>query len=398
MARLQNRLTDTTAKSPNLRPGLHADGGSLYLNVKPSRKRSWVFVWIRSGKRRERGLGAYPAVSLALARKRAAECREAVAEGRDPIAEGRGKTEPTFGECADTLVASMEGNWRNEKHRQQWRMTLERYADPIRQMKVSEVETEDVLRVLKPLWQTRPETASRLRGRIERVLNYAKARGWRSGENPALWRGHLQNVLPARQKLTRGHHRAMSFHEASAFVQELRGRGAMAARALEFLILTAARTGEVFGATWNEIDLEKALWTIPAHRMKAGKEHRVPLSERALTIVREVNETRVSEYVFPGQKPGRPLSTMAFDMLMRRMKADLYTAHGFRSSFRDWVGDCTSFPREIAEAALAHKGGDAVELAYRRGDALEKRRALMQAWADYCANTTGGKVVPMVRA
>jgi hypothetical protein len=185
MARLQNRLTDTTAKSSNLRPGLHADGGSLYLNVKPSRKRSWVFVWIRSGKRCERGLGAYPAVSLALARKRAAECREAVAEGRDPIAEGRIKTEPTFGECADTLVASMEGNWRNEKHRQQWRMTLERYADPIRQMKVSEVETEDVLRVLKPLWQTRPETASRLRGRIERVLNYAKARGWRSGENPA---------------------------------------------------------------------------------------------------------------------------------------------------------------------------------------------------------------------
>ena len=276
MARLQNRLTDTTAKSSNLRPGLHADGGSLYLNVKPSRKRSWVFVWIRSGKRRERGLGAYPAVSLALARRRAAECREAVAEGRDPIAEGRIKTEPTFGECADTLVASMEGNWRNEKHRQQWRMTLERYADPIRQMKVSEVETEDVLRVLKPLWQTRPETASRLRGRIERVLNYAKARGWRSGENPALWRGHLQNVLPVRPKLTRGHHPAMSFRETPAFVRNLHGRGAMSARALEFLILTAARTGEVFGATWNEIDLEKALWTIPAHRMKAGKEHRVP--------------------------------------------------------------------------------------------------------------------------
>jgi integrase len=276
-------------------------------------------------------------------------------------------------------------------------MTLERYAAPIRQTRVSEVETGDVLGVLKHLWQSRPETASRLRGRIERVLDYAKAHGWRTGENPALWRGHLQNVLPARQKLTRGHHAAMPYRDVPGLMGELRGKRAMAARALEFLILTAARAGEVFGATWDELDLEKGLWTIPGNRMKAGKEHRVPLSERALAVVSDLNEARVSDYVFPGQKPGRPLSSMAFDMLMRRMKVDAYTAHGFRSAFRDWAGDCTSFPREVAEAALAHKVGDSVELAYRRGDALEKRRALMQAWADHCLNAIGVKVVSMVR-
>ena len=395
MARLQNRLSDATAKSPNLKPGLHADGGGLYLNVKLAGTRSWVFVWKQDGRRREKGLGAYPAASLAVARKRASECREAIAGGRDPIADGRKLAEPTFGECADRLLASMESSWRNDKHRKQWHMTLERYAAPIREKRVSEVEVGDVLGVLKPLWQSRPETASRLRGRIERVLNYAKTHGWRSGENPALWRGHLQNVLPARQKLTRGHHAAMPYRDVPAFVQELREKKAMSARALEILILTAARTGEVFGATWDEIDLEQGLWTIPAHRMKAGKEHRVPLSERALAILSSQHEGRISDYVFPGQKPGRPLSVMAFDMLMRRMKADAYTAHGFRSSFRDWAGDCTSFPREIAEAALAHKVGDSVELAYRRGDALEKRRSLMEAWADHCSNKEGAKVVAL---
>jgi integrase len=226
------------------------------------------------------------------------------------------------------------------------------------------------------------------------VLDYAKVHGWRSGENPALWRGHLQNVLPARQKLTRGHHPAMPYRDVPAFMQELREKQAMSAIALEFLILTAARTGEVFGATWDEIDLDSGLWTIPAHRMKAGQAHRVPMSEHAIAILSSRQQARGSDYVFPGQKPGRPLSIMAFDMLMRRMKANDYTAHGFRSSFRDWAGDCTSFPREIAEAALAHKVGDAVELAYRRSDALEKRRTLMQAWADYCGNAAG-KVVPL---
>ncbi len=396
MARPLNKLTDTRCKAA-FRPGLHSDGGGLYLNVKPSGTRSWAFVWKENGKRREKGLGAYPAVPLAKARKRALECREATAAGRDPILEGRKSTEPTFGECADKLLASMESGWRNEKHRAQWRMTLERYAAPIREKKVSEIETDDVLRVLKPLWQDRSETASRLRGRIERVLDYAKAHGWRSGENPALWRGHLKNVLPARRKLSRGHHAAMPYEDVPAFVQELPAKDAMAARAMEFLILTAARSGEVLGATWAEMDLQNALWVVPANRMKAGKEHRVPLSGRALAIVKALHETRASDYVFPGQRERRPLSGMAFEMLLRRMKADAFTTHGFRSAFRDWAGDATSFSREVAEAALAHRVGDATERAYRRADALDKRRKLMAAWADYCTTVRGGTIVSMVR-
>ena len=291
----------------------------------------------------------------------------------------------------------MEASWRNVKHRAQWRMTLTVYAAPIRDKRVSEIETDDVLRVLKPLWQTRPETASRLRGRIERVLDYAKAHGWRSGENPALWRGHLRNVLPNRKKLTRGHHAAMPYQDVPAFVQELQGKEAMAARALEFLILTAARAGEALGATWAEMDLQNALWIIPANRMKAGNEHRVPLSKRALEIIEELHETQGSSYVFPGQKRGGPLSGMAFEMLLRRMNADAFTTHGFRSAFRDWAGDATNFPREVAETALAHRVGDATELAYRRTDALEKRRNLMAAWADYCAAAQDDRIVSMVR-
>lgn len=242
-----------------------------------------------------------------------------------------------------------------------------------------------------------PETASRLRGRIERVLDYAKAHGWRAGENPALWRGHLKNVLPTRRTLSRGHHAAMPYQGVSKFVEGLRGKEAMAARALEFLILTAARSGEVLGATWAEMDLENALWIVPANRMKGGKEHRVPLSKRALEIVNALHEARGSDYVFPGQKLSRPLSGMAFEMLLRRMKADAFTTHGFRSAFRDWVGDATSFPREVAEAALAHRVGNSTELAYRRADALDKRRKLMAAWADHCAAIRGGKIVSMVR-
>ena len=375
MARVANKLSDSKVKSSTLRPGLLSDGGGLYLNVKPSGTRSWVFVWKQDGRRREKGLGAYPAVPLLKARQRASECREAIAAGRDPIAEGRKASEPTFGECADQLLDLIEVGWRNEKHRAQWRMTLERYAAPIRSRKVSDIETDDVLRVLNPLWQTRPATASRLRGRIERVLDYAKAHGWRSGENPALWRGHLRNVLPAHNRLARGHHAAMPYPDVPAFVQELSGKEAMAARALEFLILTAARAGEVLGATWAEMDLETGLWTVSANRMKAGAEHRVPLSPRALAIVAALHEMRISDYVFPGQREGRPLSSTAFEMLLRRMKADAFTTHGFRSAFRDWAGDATSVPREVAEAALAHRVGNATELAYRRADALEKRRS-----------------------
>lgn len=397
MARATSKLTDTECKAAS-KPGMLGDGGGLYLNVKATGAKSWAFVWKANGKRREMGLGPYPAVPLAKARKLAGAHREAVAEGRNPIAERQKEAEPTFAGCADMFLASMEGQWRNEKHRAQWRMTLAEYARPLSAKKVSEVGTDEVLKVLNPLWQKRPETASRLRGRIERVLDYAKARGWRTGENPALWRGHLKNILPARQRLTRGHHAAMPYGDVPAFLQSLPPRDAMAARALEFLILTAARSGEVLEATWHEFDLVAGLWTVPAKRMKAGKEHRVPLSARALAIVKALYETRHSDFVFPGYARGKPLSNMAFAMLMKRMNADSFTAHGFRSAFRDWAGDCTSFPRDVAEQALAHRVGDATERAYRRADALEKRRKLMAAWADYCSAEPGGNVIPLARA
>lgn len=396
MARAIHKLTDTECKAA-AKAGMLGDGGGLYLNVKPSGAKSWAFIWKQNGKRNEMGLGAYPAIKLAKARALAIECRESVAEGRNPISERKKDAVPNFGDCADMFLASMEGQWRNEKHRAQWRMTLEQYASPLRSKSVAEISTDDVLKVLTPIWQTKAETASRLRGRIERVLDFAKARGWRTGENPALWRGHLKNILPARQKLTRGHHAAMPYRDIPAFMEQLPGKEAMAARGLEFLILTAARSGEVLGATWPEMDLENAVWTIPAKRMKAGKEHRVPLSPRALAIVKALHENRISDFVFPGQKKDRPLSGMAFEMLMRRMKADAFTVHGFRSAFRDWVGDETQFTREIAEQALAHRVGDATERAYRRADALDKRRNLMAAWADYCETARDGKVIRLVR-
>lgn len=397
MARAINKLTDTECKA-TAKPGLLGDGGGLYLNVKSSGAKSWAFIWKQNGKRSEMGLGAYPTVKLAKARALAVECRQAVAEGRNPIAERKKEAVPSFGDCADLFLASMEGQWRNEKHRAQWRMTLKQYASPLRARSVADISTDDVLNALTPIWQTKSETASRLRGRIERVLDYAKARGWRTGENPALWRGHLKNILPARQKLTRGHHAAMPYKDVPGFMEQLPSKDAMAARGLEFLILTAARSGEVLGATWQEIDFENAVWTIPAKRMKAGKEHRVPLSPRALAIVTALHETRISDFVFPGQKQNRPLSGMAFEMLMRRMKADAFTVHGFRSTFRDWAGDETQFSRDVAEQALAHRVGDATEQAYRRADALEKRRRLMEEWAHHCTPVSGGNVVQLVRS
>lgn len=262
------------------------------------------------------------------------------------------------------------------------------WAEPI-----GDVDTAKVLSVLQPLWLARPETALRLRGRIEAVLDYARAHRYREGENPGRWRGHLDKLLPKRQKLTRGHHKAMAYAEVPGFVAGLRERGSIAAMALEFLILTAARSGEVLGARWDEIDFEAKIWTVPADRMKAAKEHRVPLSARALAILKALDEARMGEFIFPGQKRGEPLSNMAFAAVLRRMKVEGVTVHGFRSAFRDWCGEETSFPREVAEAALAHVAGDATERAYRRGDALEKRRKLMKAWAAYCERGAPSNVV-----
>ncbi len=403
MARVGKRLSARTVATAS-EPGKYADGDGLYLVVSRDgggERRRWLLYFNWNRKRREMGLGSAREVSLADARRLAEEARRMVREGIDPIA-ARKVTEhaiPTFGEFADQLIASIELGFKNEKHRYQWRQALTVYAAPIRGKLVNEITTEDVLGCLNPIWSTKHETASRLRGRIERVLDAAKARGLRDGDNPARWRGHLANLLPMRRKLLRGHHPAMPFADVPAFVRRLRKRDAVSALALEFLILTGARAGEVFGATWGEIDIDARLWTIPGGRMKAGRTHRVPLTDRAMEILTAAEKLRTdprsSAFVFPGARRGRPLSNMAFKQLFVRMGVDGITAHGFRSSFRDWAGETTSFPREVAEQALAHVVGDETERAYRRGDALEKRRQLMEAWARHCEGSIPSTVVPL---
>lgn len=399
MALSLNKLTARGVTSIT-KPGRHGDGGGLYLVVDKSGAKRWVFLYRRDGTLREMGLGGLKSVPLARARELAGQAREKLQAGVDPIAAKNSAPVivPTFGEEADDFIGAMAPQFRNAKHLDQWKMTLKVYAKPLRSKRVDEITTADVLEVLKPIWLTKPETAARLRGRIERVLDAAKAKGHRSGENPALWRGHLDKLLPKRKKLSRGHHAAMPYMDVPAFIGDLRQRDAMAARALEFTILTAARTGETFGATWKEIDVEAALWTVPAERMKAGRDHRVPLTPRVVEILTELADlgTEPNAYVFPGQKGGRPLSVMAMDMILRRMKVD-FTVHGFRSSFRDWSGNETAFPRDLAEAALAHVVGDQTERAYRRSDALEKRRKLMTAWANFCEPKKPGNVVEMKR-
>lgn len=397
--------------------GRHADGGGLYLNVAQAR-RSWIFVYVRNGRRREMGFGPVASVSLAEARRKAEEARRQLAAGVDPLdakkAAEREQRIPTFGEMADTYIEAHGAGWKNEKHRDQWIMTLSRERDDngklvksgyclsIINKRVDEITTEDVLGVLKPIWSTKNETASRVRSRIEAVMAAATAAGHRSGMNPALWRGHMSLLLPARKRLQRGHYAAMPYSDVPTFVAKLREAKGLGALALEFLILTAARSGEVRGAVWSEIDIDKKLWTIPAERMKAGREHRVPLTDRALAILEQAALLRRpadgnddEALVFPSTKSGRPLSDMTLTAAMRRLGAGEYTAHGFRSSFRDWAGDCTAFPREVAEAALAHRSGDKVEQAYRRSDALEKRKKLMEAWDEYLARPAGGNVVPI---
>lgn len=399
-ARTLNKLAARTAETMT-EPGRHSDGGGLYLDIDGTGRRRWLFLFTRNGKRTEMGLGAAGkgGVTLAAARAAATDARAVLAQGGDPRAErdaaraAERPAIPTFGKFADELVTTLKTGFSNEKHIYQWEQTLgDGYCGAIRGKLVSEIDTADVLEVLKPVWTKKQETASRLRGRIEKVLDAAKAQGFRTGENPARWRGHLVNLLPRRQKLTaRGHQPAMPFEKVPEFVGRLRDRDAITSRALEFLILTAARSGEVCGATWSEIDTTAKLWTIPAERMKARKPHRVPLTDRALAIIAEMKRLRLETggatapdaFVFPGGRAGRPLSNMAFKQLLDRMDVTGIVPHGFRSSFRDWCGECTPFPREVAEAALAHIVGNAVEQAYRRGDALEKRRKLMEAWEGF---------------
>ena len=413
MARARHLLSDPGVKSLLKRgkPGRYADGGLLYLQVSKPGRGSWVFMPKTNGKQRPVGLGPISDVTLKHARELAGACRQAVRQGRDPrtvLAEASGVL--TFDAAARELIDSMAPSWRNAKHRAQWRMTLlgetapdsdgnsEKtrfdYCAGIRNKPASKLTTEDALRVLKPLWQKRPETASRLRGRCERVWDFAKARGHCFGENPFRWRGHLDAILPPRARLTRGHHKALPITNVPAFIGKLRCMQGAAPRALEFAILTAARSGEVLGATWDEIDMTAKVWTVPAARMKAGKEHRVPLSVRAVAVLKELQQARISDFVFPGFKRGCPLSNMAMEAVLRRAGIDA-TTHGFRSSFRDWAGDHTSFPRDVVEAALAHAIENKTEAAYRRSDALEKRRKLMAAWDGYCNAPVQNNVTPL---
>jgi integrase len=380
---MAGRLTARTVATA--KRGKHSDGGNLYLIVSETGSRKWVLRFTWRGTAKEMGLGSANDVPLADARERAADARRLLARDLNPIDERkRGGVIPTFGVLADDVCQTLAAGFRNEKHKAQWRMTLVTYAAPLRSKPVDTISTEDLLAVLKPIWTAKPETASRLRGRIEKVLDAAKAKGFRTTENPARWRGHLDHLLPKPLKLSRGHHAAMPYEELPAFMGELRQRQVTAALALEFCILTAARSGEVLGCRWSEIDLDKKVWTVPAHRMKAGREHRVPLSGRVVAILRELAEADARPFVFPGQARNKPLSNMAMDMMLRRMKRDAATVHGFRSSFRDWAGNVSNFPREIIETALSHVIGDKAEQAYRRSDALEKRRKLMEAWATFC--------------
>lgn len=410
--KVSNALTPLQVK--NAKPGSYSDGGGLRLLVKDSGARSWVYRFMLNGKSRDVGLGPADgpdAVSLAAARDAAAALRFKVKAGIDPLEERQREAAEalaaaqaaqiagiTFKAVAETYITTNEGSWKNDKHRQQWKNTLATYVYPvIGELPVAEVGTAHVLQILEPIWQAKPETASRVRGRIETVLDAAKAREYRQGENPARWRGHMAQILPARSRLTRGHHKAMAYAELPDFMAKLRKREAVAALALEFTILTAARSGEVIGAKWDEVDLDKAIWIVPAERMKAGKEHRVPLSPRAVEILRAV-KLLSPKWVFPGVK-GAKLSVMAMAMLLRRMKADV-TVHGFRSAFRDWSAECTGYAHEVCEMALAHTIGNKAEAAYRRGNMFDKRQRLMDDWAAYCASggAAGAKVTPIRKA
>ena len=395
MARALNLLTAREVAAAK-ESGRHADGGGLYLRITPGGARAWVFMSAKGGKRSEIGLGSASSVSLATARRLAAQMREAIAVGLEPrtVVSRAAPVVPvpivTFGKFADSYIASVEAGWRNAVHRQQWRQSLRDHASRLTDLPINNISTDNVLAVLQPIWLTKSETARRVRGRIEKILDAAKARGLRSRDapNPAAWRGHLALLLPAQSKLARGHHPALPWAEAPAFIAALRQRRAVAARCLEFVILTAARSGEALGATWDEIDMEGRLWTVPAVRMKAGVEHVVPLSGAAIALLKSVRplDVRDDKPIFAVNGAAR--SNMAMAMLLRRMGHGAITTHGFRSTFRDWAGDATSFPREIVEQALAHTIQNQAERAYRRGTAVERRREIMEQWNAFLASDT----------
>ena len=384
-------------------PGRYGDGGGLYLRVAsyrlkdgtPAQSKNWLFRFERNGRERWMGLGPFKTLSLAEARAKARDCRKALLDSIDPIELRQSGTQKlkldaarsiTFKQCAERYIKAHRAGWKNARHAEQWPTTLTRYVYPIiGALPVASIDTALVTKCIEPIWVEKPATASRVRGRIESILDWAKARDYRSGDNPARWRGHLQKLLPARSKLRRkvNHHAALPYETTPEFIAELRTHSDISAAALEFLVLTAARTGEVIGARWAEFDFKAKLWTAPAERMKGGRIHIVPLSYRAVAILNSLPRVVGCDYVFPGQRDGAPLSSTAMIEKLRGLRPGL-TVHGFRSTFRDWAGDHTNYPRDVIEAALAHAIEDETEAAYRRSTAVDKRRRLMADWARYC--------------
>jgi integrase len=397
MARVLHRLSAVRVEATRA-PGYYADGGGLYLRVAPGGTRAWIFRFTMAGKTRDGGLGSYPLVTLAKARSEAEQCRQLVVAGVDPIEARRKEREAalaptkimTFRDCGTAVVASQEAGWRNAKHRQQWTNTLKSYVYPlIGDLPVSLVNTEHILKVLEPIWRIKPETASRVRGRIETILDWARVRGYREGEmNPARWRGHLDQLLPSKDKVHHvRHHAALSYKQVPVFMSQLRKRDGIAERALEFGILTVTRSSEFREAEWRDINFDEKTWNARVKLTTANPrgEFRLPLSDAALAVLNQM--PRIGRYVFPGQRNGQPISDSAIrTFVLRAMgygRSDC-TIHGFRSSFRDWAAECTNFANHVAEKALAHAVSSAVERAYRRGDLFQKRRELMYAWARYC--------------
>jgi integrase len=430
MAHTLKRLTPRGVETAK-RPGLYADGGGLYLRVGRGGAKSWCLRYMLNGKAREMGLGGLSKIGLADARKKASAQRLLLVERVDPLARRNAERAAekieaaramTFDDCAAAYMKAHESSWRNAKHRQQWTNTLATYvSQTFGSVPVADVSVAMVMKVIEPLWATKPETAGRVRGRIEVVLDWAKARGFREGENPARWRGHLSNLLPARSKVRKiRHHPALPYSQIGTFMEDLRSRSGMAARALELLILCAVRTGDVIGndrddkpsLKWQQIDLNERLWTVPS--TKTDTEHRIPLPHAAVRLLKEMKALELGDIVFPGMKAGQPLSNMAMLNLIGRMNGDRawsghtryldprqdnadVTPHGFRSTFRDWAAERTHFPSEVVEMALAHAIDNKVEAAYRRGDLFEKRRRLMDAWAEFCAKPAPASTVVNLR-
>lgn len=390
--------------------GVYPDGAGLYLNVTIGGSKSWLYRYMLTGKQHWMGLGSYPDVSLAEAREKAADARKLTRQNIDPLAEKRQATSiirasiakaMSFDKASEQFIDAHKAGWKNAKHVDQWRNTLATYASPIiGNLDVSLIETAHIMRILEKnnFWNEKTETAHRVRGRIESVLDWATARKYRSGENPARWKGHLDKLLPARTKVKKTeHHAALPWEEIGVFMADLRKQEGIAAKAVEFTILTAARSGEIRGVTWEEIDLNAGVWIVPADRMKAKKEHRIPLSTKAITLLTEQKKLFPEGFVFPGAKEGKPLSDMSLTAVLRRMERNEVTVHGFRSTFRDWAAESTAYPGEMVEMSLAHTIGNKVEAAYRRGDMFEKRRRLMQDWSDYCdrKDSTADNVIPI---